>query len=1297
MTLVFGSCTYIVPEADNPSPGLEKQSVDSLVQNGTLSLKKRVLGYTKDPKTQQWVPGDKTWMCGWAPVKQSGQWLGAGGGLQVTPFSTMHCNVQFRVNKGGDLLEARTLKLNSLNDYESWSLLFTIPILKHYFYEKALDSSGREINKYKKVTEKGNWLTAPIMDLNLKGIRFYHTDQPDVRYSDLNDVFDIEVSKNNKKQFLGFSATLVNKYYGSNIQQVYRFNFLEILDNPDFKKTPYHQNNSKHMNIVHILGYEPALKTQVNYAAHWDISKPIEVCLNDFPEDARNYKEIAVDVLREMNRALNNIEDKILNNKNLSDETELNKEVFIVSKKKYKYSYDLRCPSITWVDDPSLSLVSPLGVGVANSNIKTGEILWGGAVIWGGLIDYAINVLSESSSASATGNMNSEQKAHVLSKIKHKPEFNDFFSFGTWTGFFEGLSQGFETQFNVRNLKENSLALSQKLSNKQRLNDTISLNEIKSVKDFENASLMQGQSLTFQDTDLLFNPGQLFDQKQDFLLDLKKRTNIDFADAAFHHTLPKALSYMHKPNTPKSVQSLEPEFYNALFDQEHSLGNQINGWQEKLSQSNYTQKVKAARSIIKNVTLHEWGHIMGLGHQFEGNHMPKKGMVPEKVFNSLDKEAQTNSNYTSIMDYSHGSIEIAMPYEDVKIKIHDELTLAYLYHQKYSTYRVGDEDFTFFNVLPNGIIPVETSSAENETYYTRYLPQCNDMDAWKQVNPYCRKLDIGYDAPSMVGENYISYTNDFISKMNSFTQATGNHPHRKRYYIWNQTYNLLNNNRTFYDKMRYLLLDTRLYSSVFENLVKDQKALMSFSKSCIDPSQAPSEQWSIDFTKLSLEFTLEYKKANSLSELHKKTKDTDYQKIYRIYQSVLKENSTNPLDLDNIGFKKLEKSLNKNNIAYTEIQKLCRATSKSLDISHELLSLKGNDYNTVDYNSSITPAGLYAAQAQRDTSRVFGKLEQAGLLPIRLASLDILTAPSSTMKYGWWNINKPRYADKQAGKYSYSSLYPEKFSEIIRTSVQNNMSFGGTKTQENPNLGIANLYMNYYLRRNFNQTNDENIFDSRYLSILQDQTKFSLEIKPVLLKANTRAGKPTNLKFDFTPQIFNQANREYVSLDEAYLLPGKRVIIKDAGNQIFLPISKLRFINDEAAYIWSIVVSFDKDSYDNPLKTTSIKEMISTLTNNQLDNCISGPDGLGNFIKSPDFKGYQIDAGIKSSDSVSDAMTSFEKSLNNAFGIYDDKPNAPIPAYANCNEALEGVKLTAATAMSLNGYFLPQIYSLIKK
>lgn len=1302
--ILVTSCTYVTPEAEDPNPELQSTE-NCAVRDGVLSCKKSFFGYDISESSREVTYSPKTWLCGWAPVTQSGGWHGAGG-LSNTPYRSRHCNVEIRISKDGSELQAKLINLNFPNDYDRWQPLFSIPIQSHYYYERDVDSRGRELNKYKKVSDRANWKLRPWMDLDLKNIKFQDVFKRPYGFwgGQINDAFDVEVTTEGDKAFLAFSGSMTHGLYGSLVSHTYRFNFLEIKDNPNFKPTPYNKRNAKHMNILHILGYQPTgnQAQEVNWAAHWDVSKPVEFCLNSFPDDNRGYKKIGEEVIDEMNKAMERI-----------GAVEEGQKAFVVSKRKLKYDFDLRCPAITWVDDPILSFRAPLGIGLVNTNIKTGEILWGGAVIWGGLIDYIVNRDSES-----TADALARETHAMLQDIelaKNNPYYEDLSAqlrLKDWSRGFRNLNDFVNmsmaqhngggdqaTLSDFRNRLAQQFQQFQGAEGEQRealMQEMMTqLEEIDAIGSL-NIDGHDIEPLSINDKDLLFDASYAQVNEDEFLSDLVQVAGLTKGATYNEKEQESKNIVLNNSMTMEKAEELVKEFLSdqsMAYDADNRVENHYDAVSAAVSQMSGLERLEAAQSFIKNVTLHELGHVVGLGHQFEGNRMPEKGMVPPSVYDTLAAEVGTNHNYSSIMDYMSGHTEVSLPRDKVKMQAQDELTLAYLYNQKYSSYKSGDEDWTFFDVPSNGVIPNQTMSKGN-VYQTRYMPQCSDFDAWLATSPYCRRWDRGHDAPSIVEENLKEYTDSFVSRLNSFTEATGGNPYWARYRLWWSTYNLMNTNRTFYDQMRYQLTNNEVYREVFDDIKKDESALLNFSKACIDPSLAPNDRMGLQYAKLALQPMVATSGVNTVEELQSQQTTASYRSMYSQYKSIVGD--TNTRELDDKGFDELEAKLNENGLAYTELQKLCRASKKSLEVAKLLLSLKGPDHPIMNYDASIVPTGLRGGEATSDYSRVFGTYDQLGLLPVKIAALDVLTATSSTLQFWWWRVGKPIYNDSNDGKFGYFAMYPEEFTDVIGTAVKNNMGFGGTQLQDSATMSIANLYMYYFLFRTYFWSNDNQArgFNTNYIEDLKAQTKFRVSIAAVLLESIDIPGEPTNKRFGFRPKLFNFAQRKLIDLPEAYALPDKKVIVRGNDSQIILPLTKMRFLNQDAAYVWALEVTYDKTSYDDPLQGFTVKNAIAELTTQELDKCITGQAGLATFFNSnEEFSGFQVDPSIAVDP---DAQTNFEKSLNDAFEAYQNREDLT-PAQWGCEESLNGVGLITSTALSLNGFYLPHVFEYIKK
>src|SRR5262249_27252764 len=66
-------------------------------------------------------------------------------------------------------------------------------------------------------------------------------------------------------------------------------------------------------------------------------------------------------------------------------------------------------------------------------------------------------------------------------------------------------------------------------------------------------------------------------------------------------------------------------------------------------------------SVVMDLTLHELGHVLGLGHQFKENIIPEEGTVPSRYIKDLSAKANEENgwtNYTSVMGYRSGRTEM---------------------------------------------------------------------------------------------------------------------------------------------------------------------------------------------------------------------------------------------------------------------------------------------------------------------------------------------------------------------------------------------------------------------------------------------------------------------------------------------------------------------------------------------------------------------------------------------------------------------------------------------------------------
>lgn len=1355
--LFMTQCSYVTPEEENPVPGLENSSTMGTVQAGVLSVRKSFFGIAINDEANTWgYEEDKTWMCGWAPTKQSGKFKNFGG-LTGVPYNTGHCNMVFRLTDDGSFLEAREVNVDKPNP-EDWQTLFVIPVLQHYFYEKAVDSRGRELNRYAKVSNRKNWQLQPFMDLDLKRITVLNRGKGPLvlfnRYSlasssALLDVHDVElVKETDGMNFMGFTGTMISSIFGSDIQHEVRFNFLEFKGTKGFQVTPYDANSvSRHMNILHILGTREDGRNEKNYAAHWDLREPIEVCLNGFPEHGR-YKQIAGEVLEEVNRKLRKIKALKADQKG-----------FYVSERNMKYSFDLRCPSINWVADPELSMGAPLGIGLVNTNVRTGQILWGSAIMWGGLIDSLVNRDSESPVDALVRNthevlseIKSVKDSPYFTDLNHQLQLEDLENFETVATSLDfnnddQLKESFK-ELLTRTAESSSLTgttstIGNLTQEQNQLVHILGLDEeaSKIVNDHGEQSVIDQLTAAGQNVDEVVASKVkklLDDQMSKILKDLPNQYSKDLeskyadfnpSEALYKETLFKksdlgtAVEYndvekerrssVQKDINQGELQDKIISDYKSLIahdaDWDNTVEKHYGEWLHTTSQMNgQPEREEAAYSVIKNVMLHEWGHVLGMGHQFKGNVLPERGTIPETLYETLSKDAHEHKYYSSIMDYQSGQTEVSLKAEDVKMQTQDEFVLSYLHMRKVPTFEPGETDFKYVNLPVNGSIPAKLPDENNKLRQVRYMPQCSDLEAWLATDPNCRRWDRGYDANNIVEESYNQFKDSFIKRMNSFTQATGGSANYYNWRLWSESYSLANYNRTFYDKMRFDMLDdlnNPTYTKAFLEIIDDRDSIMQFSKACLDPNQA-SQKYREKFSMLSLQPTaltsgqLDPKKRREGGNYSSKNRE-----LLGKYETLMGDKKLSEMSPEE--YAKFENDLYDQGVAFTEVQKLCRATSQSLDHMKTLLSLPGFDKTEIDYEGSVIPTGLRGANARAQYNKIFGRYVTLGMLPLKLANLSVLTSPSSTMRYGWWNISKPKYSGSK-GNYSYSALYPEEYTDIVKTSVENNMSFGGVNLGDKATLSLANLYMSYFLRRGEFRTRDKQRrkFNDIFLSDVKGQTKFRVSLSPVLLEAIVDDEISDSIIFGFTPKIFSRAKDGLITLPEAYVLPEGEVIVRGTDGQIVMPITKLRFIGAKSAYVWAIEITYEPTRPDDPLQGFSVKSSIRTLSNKVIDDCMGNENGLASFFnkanratedanenKAEKFDGFTSSSNIAVSENT---QIEFNRSVTRQFEKYHNLTGIKEPNQKECSESRKGLGLIGATALSLQGFILPQVFEYLE-
>ncbi len=193
---LLASCTFT-------RPGIEEPPINNLDERIPKTF--FVNSAKANGKTEP-----KTFLCAWAPIREreyAHYWFSHGAATQ-----TMHCNVEWVITESA--VVGHQINPSYPDDRSQWTKIISIPIESHYHYEPAIDSRGRDTNKYIKNTQRDPWNRRPYMDLNLKNIQF-HAGYMNFfgRSTQTIDVREIEWDHENG--FLGFTVEAMHSGFSS--------------------------------------------------------------------------------------------------------------------------------------------------------------------------------------------------------------------------------------------------------------------------------------------------------------------------------------------------------------------------------------------------------------------------------------------------------------------------------------------------------------------------------------------------------------------------------------------------------------------------------------------------------------------------------------------------------------------------------------------------------------------------------------------------------------------------------------------------------------------------------------------------------------------------------------------------------------------------------------------------------------------------------------------------------------------------------------------------------------------------
>ena len=147
-------------------PLLSDEQFVAYVENDLSAEEKQNIekSFFIDPKGKP-----KTFLCGWASESE----VGSIASIAVThnaPIAT-HCNIEFEITENA--LVGKRINPSFPNDSKRWSQIVSIPISKHYYYEKAKDENGRDRNVFIENDSRSHWSARPFMKLELSQMKIH--------------------------------------------------------------------------------------------------------------------------------------------------------------------------------------------------------------------------------------------------------------------------------------------------------------------------------------------------------------------------------------------------------------------------------------------------------------------------------------------------------------------------------------------------------------------------------------------------------------------------------------------------------------------------------------------------------------------------------------------------------------------------------------------------------------------------------------------------------------------------------------------------------------------------------------------------------------------------------------------------------------------------------------------------------------------------------------------------------------------------------------------------------------------
>ena len=1241
--LLLTSCSLKKPAEVTPPPNIQNISKSFFLNSGNPSA----AGFQLNGATP------KTFACGWAPESENGN---AAWAYTHNYNYASHCNIKFKIfekNLVGYLV-------NPSQSEDKWEPVITIGIKKHYYYEKRRDENGRETNEYVEET-RSDWEARPYISLDLSTVSVQKW-----AYSMfwtgggiVTGVPEDQVEWDLENNFLGFTVEAHDAYLGSDSAGKFRFTSLAFDHDSSFEKTPFVPTNSQHFNVLHILGTRHSGLSQDGvemYGAKWDVRKTHTIYLNQFPPE---YVDIGKDIVKHWNDTF----EKIFK------DTGKTVRPFVVKAENLKHAFDLRKPAITWVEDKRMASYGPLGVGMVTADVRNGKILWGGVTIWGGMIRSLVNhYVPTISSASQSVLQHGVQLGLVnhREKTSNMPQGMREFVSGIYNPSSNlNLKMEIEQKLKENNIKD--LDADQAKNLRYVLDASVASGIDEVLRKMESFQAMLRESLVDTSSEKLFDSDyiqSLAGGSESFEKSLERLESSPFAHFMGMNPTGKKSSNLKNLSVDEITKKIESginkqQSSNAAFDFDRSFDQVALGWNMAV-QSGKASIPEVRRSVVKDLLLHEWGHVLGLGHNFKENIIPAEGTVPEhfiKDLQSFNNEEKGYIQMTTVMGYRSGFTEAVAPYDHIKPGPMDELVLTYLYRKKYATFTFGDEkatDFQLKDLPPSGEIPpyIPVEQRVKGQTYASYFPACNDYYASIGSDPYCRRWDRGGDAVSLVENKFKELRGSLTSLSYSFSDSVNGGDYRWReYYLFNRALKTFGDARVFYDYMRQKY-DASVIRPQISSGVDGEKNMLDFSKACRGAYDHPNY-------------------VNSQNDASGAAEQEEYNSGLRSAVS--------------------NKTLKKVFAENPELKELCVATGILMHEIRNALKTSGKDYAVVDYNNYHQTASMLGGDTfQGDfNGQDIGKWLEIGKWPLKTAAIQALTLPYAYSVWNGWAIPMRKYS-RQDGQYLLSTLYPVEFNLAVKSGVIDNLELSQDPGSSSENNILGNtvrtlgwsMFWQYY-------GNDVKRFPglAKYFEMIRRQTQFRLNLSAIVVKKTPEKGNEDRTK-QLDGDIYNPNTGNFEPLDAVYLTEDYKIVGPPPEKSLLYPMTPLKVYSADSGYYLAYKMDYDKQ-YDDVLFTSSIKAELYNTYKRVLETCISGEkgrkNGLAEYFNSAneDFQGFDWrDNVYKDDKALTLHLSSISKEFNNYYR------NVPGARPETCTEAIRGMGLIVNAAAILNGFYL---------